>query len=235
VCFYRCVLAVVLLCSFAACLKGQAVTCLSSGKQEEKLYCEADTRHGAHLLKQTSTVDCVEGKTWGWDEQGIWVDKGCGGEFALGQAETASEPEHPVVKDKSAAKKEQRIICESRDGRRNYCDADLKGSTVQLLRQTGPSPCEENSTWGHDGEGIWVDRGCHGEFLVQTPSGFADVSCEKSIGKKAAKALVGRCLEVSPATHPPCNAANSCVLIKEEIRRSCELLAQGAPKYCEEY
>jgi peptide methionine sulfoxide reductase MsrB len=226
---------VVLLFPLAACAQGQTVTCLSSGEQDEKRYCEADTRHGAHLVKQTSTVECVEGKTWGSDEQGIWVDKGCGGEFALGKAETVNESEHPPVKDKNAAKKEQRITCESKDGRRNYCDADLKWSTVQLVRQTGPSRCEENSTWGHDDQGIWVDRGCHGEFMVVKENGFGDVSCEKSIGKKESKVLVGRCLEVSPATHPPCNAANSCVLIKEEIRRSCELLGQGAPKYCQEH
>lgn len=28
---------------------------------------------------------------------------------------------------------------------------------------------------------------------------------------------------ISPATHPPCNAENSCELIKSEIKRSCEL------------
>jgi Protein of unknown function (DUF3011) len=65
---------------------------------------------------------------------------------------------------------------------------------VQLLRQTGPSTGEENFTRGHDDEGIWVDRGCHGEFVVVKQIGFGDVSCEKSLGKKEAKALVGRCL-----------------------------------------
>lgn len=223
---------------FATSVHGQTVTCTSTANDEEKHYCEADTRYGAHLGKQTSTVECIEGKTWGWDEGGIWVDKGCGGEFTLGKAAPTageSKPEHPP-RPAPTAKKEELVTCGSNDGRRNTCDADLKGATVRLVRQVGGAQCEENMTWGHDDKGIWVDRGCRGDFVVVRQGDSAgDVSCEKSIGKKEAKKLVDECRQVSPATHPPCNAANSCVLIKEEIRRSCEWLGKSAPKYCEEY
>jgi len=223
---------------FAVSLRAQTVTC--SSDDGDKHYCEADTRYGAHLLKQTSSAECVEGKTWGWDEEGIWVNKGCAGQFELGKAQPAAEPapapEHPPIKDKPAEPKELRMSCASNDGRRNYCDADVKGATVKLVRQAGPSPCMEGSTWGHDENGIWVDRGCRGEFVILRQGNDAgDVSCEKAIGKKEAKKLVDQCLQVSPATHPPCNAANSCVLIKEEIKRSCALIGKDAPKFCEEY
>ncbi|WP_370655211.1 hypothetical protein [Sphingomonas aurea] len=34
---------------------------------------------------------------------------------------------------------------------------------------------------------------------------------------------------MSPATHPPCNAANSCALIEDEIARSCALFDGDGP------
>ncbi len=60
-------------------------------------------------------------------------------------------------------------------------------------------------------------------------------SCLQSDGPVRANQLVNRCLQVSPATHPPCNAQNSCALIVSEIRRSCALIGQDAPGFCGEY
>jgi hypothetical protein len=62
----------------------------------------------------------------------------------------------------------------------------------------------------------------------------ADESCAAAIGRRAAQHLVQQCLEVSPATHPPCNAENSCELIRAEIARGCALLGEDKPDYCEE-
>lgn len=51
-----------------------------------------------------------------------------------------------------------------------------------------------------------------------------------------ANLLVDQCTEVSPATHPPCNAANPCALIVSEIRRGCALLSgSDRPKFCFAY
>lgn len=61
-------------------------------------------------------------------------------------------------------------------------------------------------------------------------------TCLKAIGPERSRRLVEECLAVSPATHPPCNAQNSCALIIDEIKRSCSLLdARTAPKFCAEY
>lgn len=55
-------------------------------------------------------------------------------------------------------------------------------------------------------------------------------SCAAEIGAAAAARRVAVCRDVSPATRPPCNAANSCALIEDEIARSCALFdGQGAP------
>jgi hypothetical protein len=56
--------------------------------------------------------------------------------------------------------------------------------------------------------------------------------CDQQIGKAAAKRLVNRCLMVSPASHPPCNAANACEMIRDEIKRSCDLFGADKPKEC---
>lgn len=48
-------------------------------------------------------------------------------------------------------------------------------------------------------------------------------NCRDAIGSAAAARLVERCIRVSPATRPPCNASNPCALIQGEIDRSCKL------------
>jgi hypothetical protein len=62
-----------------------------------------------------------------------------------------------------------------------------------------------------------------------------DGSCRKSVGARQAAQYVRHCKDVSPATHPPCNAENACSLIISEINRGCVLLGADAPKFCAEY
>lgn len=54
------------------------------------------------------------------------------------------------------------------------------------------------------------------------------LSCSVERGQAAAQKLVKSCTSVSPATHPPCNAANSCAIIEDEIARSCALIGDQA-------
>ena len=67
----------------------QLVTC--SSKAGERQVCAADTAAGAALLRSTGSAACLLGKTWGYDDKGIWVFDGCGGEFAVGSTHEASE------------------------------------------------------------------------------------------------------------------------------------------------
>lgn len=56
------------------------------------------------------------------------------------------------------------------------------------------------------------------------------LSCAADIGAAAAAKRVAICRNVSPATRPPCNAANSCAMIEDEIARSCALFdGKGEP------
>lgn len=54
------------------------------------------------------------------------------------------------------------------------------------------------------------------------------LSCSAERGQAAADRLVKICTSVSPATHPPCNVANSCAMIEDEIARSCALIGDAA-------
>ena len=47
--------------------------------------CPADTYTGVRLLRQRSDSPCVFGQTWGYDERGIWVDRGCRADFEVGR------------------------------------------------------------------------------------------------------------------------------------------------------
>jgi len=47
--------------------------------------CQVDTGQGGrvNLVDQTSNSDCIEGRTWGWNRAGVWVDQGCAGVFRI--------------------------------------------------------------------------------------------------------------------------------------------------------
>ncbi len=63
-----------------------------------------------------------------------------------------------------------------------------------------------------------------------TETAMTPHSCAAEIGTAAAARRVKICINVSPATHPPCNAANSCAMIEDEIARSCALFdGDGQP------
>src|ERR1700726_4767198 len=93
--------------------QAQIIPC--SSDDGEKRYCTADTRHGARLVRQRSEALCKEGESWGYEE-GIWVDKGCGGDFTLGRGDDAGDARSEGVGGT--------ITCASDNGRRKVCPAD---------------------------------------------------------------------------------------------------------------
>jgi hypothetical protein len=64
------------------------ITCVS--KQGAREVCKADTRAGVALLRSTGDSSCLLGKNWGYDDAGVWVSDGCGGEFLAGGTKEAS-------------------------------------------------------------------------------------------------------------------------------------------------
>jgi len=88
-------------------------------------------------------------------------------------------------------------------------------------------PTQTGDILAENGNGDFVPLAPRRDQPVTT-----DKSCSDEIGEQKAARLVKQCLEVSPATHPPCNAWNPCELIEREIRRNCK--NSTAPQ-CEGY
>ncbi len=60
---------------------------------------------------------------------------------------------------------ERTLTCQSFNYRYTYCRANTDNE-VRLVRQTSGTRCRQWDNWGYDGRGVWVDRGCSGEFRV---------------------------------------------------------------------
>jgi hypothetical protein len=65
------------------------VRCASQAGERE--HCAADTSVGVVLAASTGTAACLLGKTWGYDDTGIWVSDGCNGEFIAGERGAAED------------------------------------------------------------------------------------------------------------------------------------------------
>ncbi len=68
--------------NFAQATVSSIVSCVSKGQERQE--CPADTRAGIVMLRPTGEANCLLGRNWGYDDRGVWVSEGCGGEFATG-------------------------------------------------------------------------------------------------------------------------------------------------------
>ncbi|MBX3726583.1 MAG: DUF3011 domain-containing protein [Xanthomonadales bacterium] len=125
----------------------------------------------AYLVRQLSAAPCVPGRTWGWDQQGVWVSQGCSGEFAVRRAGGGPPPRPPVPVPPGGGPgwggPGEVVRCESDRYRYRMCPVRVGRRGVELLRQTSRTRCEFGRTWGWDRRGIWVDGGCAADFRVR--------------------------------------------------------------------
>ncbi len=107
----------------------QTISCSSDNGHRH--YCPADTRGGVQLLKQRSGSACDQGKSWGFDRGGVWVDHGCRADFAI----NAYQYRGPAPDSIGT------ISCSSDDGKRHYCTLDVRGpSPIAATAQRFPLP-----------------------------------------------------------------------------------------------
>lgn len=97
---------------------GRIVRCESDGSFRR---CPADTSAGVALARELSTGRCVARSTWGFDGAGIWVDKGCRGEFRVAGAAPDTAP---APTDDPAARAEDRAAASG---------SGIDGSTALLI------------------------------------------------------------------------------------------------------
>lgn len=134
--------------------------------------CQADTRYGVRLARQLSNSACDEGRTWGVNRYGVWVSGGCRADFVMGDGRYGYSGygnngygNYGHGNGGYGNNGGSRFICESRDGRQNYCPVN-GGGRVRVYRQISRNACDEGRTWGQDRRGVWVSDGCRAEFVV---------------------------------------------------------------------
>ncbi|MBZ9761404.1 DUF1311 domain-containing protein [Mesorhizobium sp. CA8] len=60
--------------------------------------------------------------------------------------------------------------------------------------------------------------------------------CVQSAGKAKSDQYVSQCIQVSPATNPPCNGQNACSMMIDEIKRGCAMIGNdNPPGFCSAY
>ena len=151
--------AVVVICALAPLSYAENINC--SSEDGHRHYCSVDTRGGVQMIRQRSDSACIEGQTWGFDRQGIWVDRGCRADFSTG----GSYGNGGYGNGGYGGGGSQLVNCSSEDGHRHVCPINTDGR-VRLEKQRSGSACIEGRTWGYNNREIWVDRGCRGDFTV---------------------------------------------------------------------
>ena len=116
------------------------------------------------LERQHSRAACIEGRTWGYGRDGIWVSDGCRADFRVfGDGDRYGGYDNYGGYDDYCYG--STIRCESDDGRTRRCSTDGHGR-AQLVRQLSRAACIEGRTWGSDRGSVWVSQGCRAEFAL---------------------------------------------------------------------
>lgn len=131
---------------------GQVVHCVST--ESGRTYCGEP--HVRYTIVQP-TPTCVEGRTWGFDDRGVWVTGGCRADF------TVADGNRPVERSTYVTDSGRIVHCVSTANGRSYCGRPH----MRYVIAGQPAPaCVEGSTWGVDDRGVWVTGGCKADFTV---------------------------------------------------------------------
>ena len=130
-------------------------------------YCGRYNPDQVQFDRQISESPCTEGQTWGVDADGVWVDRGCRAIFIIGRIRDDRGYQNRDDRGQGGpgGQSQSSVTCSSDDGNRQYC-GNYNYDQVRLDRQISGSPCTEGQTWGVDGQGLWVDRGCRATFII---------------------------------------------------------------------
>ncbi|MEO6801260.1 MAG: DUF3011 domain-containing protein [Rhodanobacter sp.] len=133
------------------------------------------------LVKQESKGACIRGQSWGVDQRGLWVDRGCRGLFAEARrgGPDYGRPDQGRPDDGRPGygpggwrpgpgwDRAIRLQCDSNQARYQMCMVDVgRRGRVELVRRMSDARCTEGYSWGWNRAGVWVDHGCRAQFVV---------------------------------------------------------------------
>ncbi len=134
--------------------EGQVTHCVST--ESGRTYCGHP--HMRYTMAGAAPTECVQGKTWGFDDRGVWVTGGCKADFNTLPGNTVTSR---TTKVNSAG---EVVHCVGTANGRSYCGVAHKR---YVIVGTPPATCVENTTWGMDDEhGVWVTGGCKADFRL---------------------------------------------------------------------
>jgi hypothetical protein len=133
--------------------QGGGTYCASNDNRYAR--CQVSWRD-AILVQQSSKAACIRGQTWGFDRNGIWVNGGCRGQFAPARGGWGGGGRQP-----------QQMRCESSGNNYRLCPVNIqRGDDVRITNQLSSASCQQGRTWGVQPNGIWVNRGCRANFII---------------------------------------------------------------------
>ena len=115
-------------------------------------HCEVDVSGKVRLLHQFSQRNCTRGRSWGIDDKGIWVDRGCSALFR-------------VVNRVGRPTRREVFRCSSEKMTMVRCEI-LLPSGIKFGKQLSRTKCVKGKTWGKDDRGVWVKGGCRAQFIA---------------------------------------------------------------------
>ena len=117
---------------------------------------------GAQIISQTSNAACIQGRSWGWDRNGIWVNSGCAGDFAFQGGGLPPRPGPPIGTNS--------IACESRDYQQNFCGTGVRISRAWIAQQQSQAPCIQGRVVGLGPARHLGEPGLQRGLLVRRPA-----------------------------------------------------------------
>jgi hypothetical protein len=131
----------------------------------------------AELVRQESKGACIRDQSWGVDRQGLWVDRGCRGQFAEARRgwDDRRNDRGDGYRDGGRGgwrpgpgwDRQIRLQCDSNKKRYQMCEVDVgRRGQVQLVNQMSDTRCTEGYSWGWNRAGVWVNHGCRAQFVI---------------------------------------------------------------------
>jgi Protein of unknown function (DUF3011) len=156
------------------------VRCESSGQRHNLCQVDIGAAGKVALVRQTSGTRCVEGRNWGSNRAGVWVNAGCSGVFRVERRWGGDRHDDNDGRrdDRRGDRDDWRpgadfdrsisVRCASQGYKYQLCQVDTgRGSDVRLTRQISKSACVEGRSWGFNRAGIWVNEGCEAIFTIE--------------------------------------------------------------------
>lgn len=140
---------------------GDSIVCES--RDNRYVECRSGFRGPIDLIEQFSSSQCVEGRTWGRTQGGVWVDRGCRGRFGAYYGGNQGGNHGGGYWEQEG---DFTVECSSKDGRYRSCSWDWNAGTPYLLEQLSNNACVRGRSWGYDErqQVLWVDQGCRAVF-----------------------------------------------------------------------